>query len=175
MTLTNLTGLGLVALLYWGTHTHLDTAFDYCEWWTPLTYTWNRLFPFSSSIHKFPEMCQRYAMLNYISDITKWGLRFYIWNKMIWAWEASRETAVEDLMRPVKDWSVTKWTQISKAFSKTTQKISATAYGIFETIVDRLSGTTLKKKEVVFHKSPVQRCYSVNVALVREMPLVECR
>ena len=171
MTLTNMTGLGLVAILYWGTHYHLDTDFDHCEWWTPLAYTWNRLFPFSSSFYQHPEMCQRYVLLNYISDITKWGLRFYIWNKMIWAWEASRETAGDDLMRPVKDWSVTKWNNISRAFRSTTQNISNTVFGVFESIGDRLSGTVRKKTEVVALQSHVQRCYTIEVSALRETTL----
>ncbi|WP_420422459.1 hypothetical protein [Simkania sp.] len=158
ITITNLTGLGFVALLYWGTHYHLDTALDHCEWWTPLTYTWNRVFPVSY-IHQFPEMCHRYLYLTYISDITKWALRFYIWNRMIKAWEASRETAVDDLIRPVKDWSVNTWSKLSKAFQNKTQDISKAVFGIFQSIEARLSGTSQKEPEVALAKKHIQCCW----------------
>ena len=172
ITVTNLHGLGLVALLYWGSHYHLDTALDHCEWWTPFAYTWNRVFPISY-LHQFPEMCHRYLFLTYLSDITKWGLRFYIWNKMIWVWEASRETAVDDLMRPVKDWSVMKWNNISKAFKNTTQNISNTVLGIFQSIEDKLSGTVRKNPEQLVHQIHIPPCYGVDIERLREMPLTE--
>jgi len=165
--LTNLTGLGLAAAFYWVTHYHLDTSSDYCEWTTPLAYAWNRIFPLNW-LHQYPEQCHRYLYLSYFSDITKWALRFYIWNRMIKSWEASRETAVEDLMRPVKDWSQSKWNQVTKTFSQTTEGVSS----VFKSFVAKFSGiksdVTPKSDNIVRH-IPVG--YTVNVEELRSMPL----
>ena len=173
MMLTNLTGLGLVALLYWGTHYHLDTPLDHCEWWTPFTYTWNRVFPISY-LHQFPEMCHRYLYLTYLSDITKWALRFYIWNRMIKTWEASRETAVDDLIRPVKNWSIEKWNNISKAFQNKTQAISQAVFEIFQSIEAKLSGTAQREPEITLPQRHIQLCYTVDVSELRQLALESC-
>jgi len=120
MLMTNLTGLGIVALIYWLTHYFIDTPSDLCEWATPLHYIWNRVFPLNL-FHTFPEECHRYVYLLWASDTAKWALRFYVWNTIIKQWQATHEQALEDLVQPFKQWSQRKWTILTTTLSHTVE------------------------------------------------------
>lgn len=133
MLITNLTGLGVVALFYCGSHYFIDLPRDNCEWVTPLEYSWNRVFPFNQ-IYKFTEQCDRYTYLIWASDITKWCLRFYMWNKMVRVWQDCRGNAVDDLLKPVNDWSKRKWENITTTFMDTSQSISEAFSSMFKSL-----------------------------------------
>lgn len=118
MMITNLTGLGLAALAYWGFHYFVDLPTDHCEWYTPIWYSLNRVFLINRLFH-FEEQCHRYTYLIWGSDMTKWALRFYIWDKMMRYWVENHDQFVDKLMKPIISKSHQVWEQIGIKAGKT--------------------------------------------------------